>query len=361
MPEVSPLELLDYVERIFVAAGAPDHDAAVVAAHLVDANLKGHDSHGVIWVATYLERIQTGEIKPGAPLTVINETDGTAFLDGGLNFGQVVSRRATQMAIEKARAIGTGVVVCYNNAHTGRLGAYAEQAAEAGMLALAVANVNGPQRVVAPHGGAGRRLGTNPIAFGAPTADQDAPFVLDMATSGAAGGSMRMARNLGQQVPAGVLLDARGSPTQDPNAFYAGGAILPLAGQKGFGLAMAVEALAGALTPADPTGPLSQGFFILVLDPERFVGRTSFEASMSALIEWVTQPPYQPGFEEILVPGEGSRRRAEQRALAIPLDDETWLQLGEVATSQGVEPPSLEPPEPRRRRSRDSEEPSPDD
>ena len=359
------MELLDYVESILVAAGAPDHDSAIVAAHLVESNLKGHDSHGVVRLPLYVGGVQRGFTKPGTPFVIDRESDSVAVVNCGWNFGQVAARRCMQLAIEKARAGGVGVVTGYQMAHAGRLGAYVEQATEAGMVGLAVASYTQGARIVAPHGGAARRLSTNPIAVGLPTADRDAPFVFDTATSGAAEGKLRVARNLGQSIPEGLLLNVEGVPTTDPNDFYAGGALLPLAGHKGFGLAMSLQALGSLLAPGvEPgvgPGVASQGLFVMALDPERFVGRAALEASMSALIEEVKQPPYQAGFDEILVPGEGSRRRAGERTFAIPLDDETWRQLSEVATSLGVETPSLEPREPRHRRSGDSEDGSFDD
>lgn len=362
MPEISPMELIAYVESILVAAGAPEHDSAIVAAHLVESNLKGHDSHGVVRLPVYVSGVQRGFTKPGTPITIDRETDSTAVVNCGWNFGQVAARRCMQLAIEKARVGGVGVVTGYRMTHVGRLGAYVEQATEAGMVGFAAASYAEGGRIVAPYGGAARRLSTNPIAVGVPTADRDAPFIFDTATSGAAEGKLRMARNLGQPIAEGLLLTTEGAPTTDPNDFYSGGALLPLAGHKGFGLALSLQALGTLLAPnpAQP-GTASQGLFIMVLDPEKFAGRVALEASMSALIEEVKQPPYQAGFDEILVPGEGSRRRAGERAFAIPLDDETWRQLTEVATLLGVETPSLEPREPRRRRSADSEAASFDD
>lgn len=364
MPDVSPPELLDYIEQLLVAAGAPDHDAAIVAAHLVESNLKGHDSHGVNRVTQYVTAIRDRSMSPGAPIVTERESDTTALLDGGWGFGQVAARRAMQLAIAKARSSGVGVVTGRRVAHIGRLGAYAEQAAEVGMIGIVMSSGS---PLVAAHGGAAARLSTNPIAIGIPTADRDAPFVLDMATSAVAAGTVRLAQGLGARIPQDWLLDPSGAPTTDPAALEAGGALRPLGGlegYKGFGLALAVEALAGLLAGSDPPGPSTppdQGLFVLALDPERFIGRSALEASMSALIAWVRQPPYQPGFEDVLAPGDRSRRYASERALAIPIDEATWAQLSAVAASLGVAPPALEPRGSRRRRSPDDEDGPPDD
>ncbi len=354
---------MDFVEQVLVAAGAPDHDAALVAAHLVESNLKGHDSHGVNRVAQYVTAMRDGSLVPGAPLVTEREGDTTAALDGGWGFGQVIARRAMQLAIQSARASGVGVVTGRRVTHIGRLGAYAEQAVEAGVIGIVMASGS---PLVAPHGGAAPRLSTNPLAIGIPTSERSAPFILDMATSAVAAGTVRLAEGLGARIPETWLLDSSGVPTTDPAAL-AGGSLRPLGGAegyKGFGLALAVEALAGLLGGNEPPGPDTppdQGLFVLAIDPERFVGRAAFQASMTALIEWVTQPPFQPGFGEVLVPGDRSRRYAEERALAIPVDEATWTKLSAVAVSLGVAPPALEPRASRRRRSRDAEDGSLDD
>lgn len=363
MPDISPPELLDYVEQLLVAAGAPDHDAAIVAAHLVESNLKGHDSHGVNRVTQYVAAIRGGTVAAGAPLVTERESETTAAIDGAWGFGQVIARRAMQLAIEKARANGVGVVTGRRVTHVGRLGAYAEQAAEAGVVGIVMSSGS---PLVAPHGGAAPRLSTNPLAIGVPTSDWSAPFILDMATSAVAAGTVRLAQGLGARIPEAWLLDATGAPTTSPAALD-GGALRPLGGAegyKGFGLALAVEALAGLLGGNEVPGPATppdQGLFVLALDPDRFAGRAALQASMSAMIEWVKQPPYQPGFDEVLIPGDRSRRYAEERALAIPVDCATWAELSAVAVSLGVAPPALEPRESRRRRSRDVEDGSPDD
>jgi uncharacterized oxidoreductase len=341
--EVTPDALRDYVAAIFVAGGAPEADARVVAAHLVEANQKGHDSHGVVRVPRYAQLLTEGIVHPGTPIVTVQETESTALVDGGWNFGAVVAHHAMALAIAKARATGIGAVAAFHATHAGRMGAYAEQAIAEGMIGIVMANVHGGGRMVAPYGGAQRRLATNPLAVGAPTEDPDAPFVLDMATSIAAEGKFRVAQNRGQPVPDGWLLDADGAPSTDPGDLYSGGAILPLAGYKGFGLSMAVEALAGALSPAGTSRPDAvgggNGLFMLALDPERFVGRAIFATALSGLVDYVKQPPFQPGTSEVLVAGEPERRRMAERAERIPIDEETWRQIGATASALGVAVP----------------------
>ena len=343
--------LREYVQRIFVAAGAPEPDAACVAAHLVESNLKGHDSHGVVMAAGYLQSIRDGLTNPGAEPLTEQETETTALIDGGWNFGQVVARHAMVVAIRKAKRAGVGIAVAYRSAHAGRLGAYVEQATAEGLIGVAMANNHGASHLVAPFGGAERRLSTNPITFGFPTARPDEPFVLDMATSAAAAGKLRVALNSGERVPDGWLLDAEGEPSNDPADFYAEprGMLLPVggpAGHKGFGLSMVVEGLAGALSPAGTSRPDpphgGNGLFTMAIDPERFGGLAAFAAAFSGLIEWVKRPPYRDGVDEVLTAGEPERRsQAEREANGIPLDDATWQQLTDAAAIVGVSPPEL--------------------
>jgi len=348
MPAIAPGELEAYVASIFVAGGSPEADARIVAEHLVEANLKGHDSHGVVRTPRYMELLLNGTMRPGTPIETVKDAPSTALIDGGWNFGQVVARRVMETAIEKARATGIGAVVGYHSAHAGRMGAYTEMAVEAGLAGMVMANVHGGGRLVAPFGGAERRLATNPISFGFPTGDPAAPFILDMATSVGAEGKMRVALNKGVEVPDGWLLDPSGAPTRQPSELYAGGAILPFggsAGHKGFGLSMVVEGLAGATSPAGTSRPDApsggNGLFMLALDLEQFGGRLMFETAFAGLIDYVKAPPFQPGVDEVLVAGEPERRRAAERAVSIPLDDETWRQIAEAARGVGVEVPAV--------------------
>ncbi|MCZ6544997.1 MAG: Ldh family oxidoreductase, partial [Chloroflexi bacterium] len=352
MPTIDPPALREFVERIFVATGSPAGDADAVATHLVEANLKGHDSHGVIRVQQYVDGAQAGRIQPGATTDTESETETTAVLNGNWNYGQVVARDTMAKAIEKAQASGVGIVVAHQAAHAGRIGAYGEQATRAGMIAIACVTVHGGGQLVAPFGGAARRLSTNPLVVAAPTNDPDAPFVLDMATSMGAEGKVRVARNRGAQLAPDWILDGEGNPTTDPWDLYGGdppgsrsaGALLPVGGpvgHKGFGLSMAVELLAGALTPAGTVGPdpkrAGNALFMLAFDPNRFVGAAPFSDALSGLVEYVKSPPFAPGFDEVLTAGEPERRRMAQRQQdGIPLDEATWEQIGSAADTVGV-------------------------
>ncbi|HIE50778.1 MAG TPA: Ldh family oxidoreductase [Armatimonadetes bacterium] len=350
MPTFTASELQAFVTDLFRAAGVPEEEARIVADALVTANLVGQDSHGVIRIPQYLQLLRRGQIRPGAPLEVVREAETTAVLDGHWGFGQVQARRATQMALAKARTYGLGAVGLHHCNHVGRLADYVLLAVEQGCVGLCMVNNHGAGRNTAPFGGTQRRLSTNPIAFAAPTA-QGEPLLVDITTSVTAEGKIRVRRNRGQRVPEGWLLDGYGRPTTDPQALYREprGALLPLGGEvgyKGFGLSLMVEVLAGALSGAgcsrEEATVVGNGFFLLALDISRFAPVDEVARQLSELIAYVKSSPTQPGFTEILVPGEPeARTAARRRAEGIPIDEETWRQVLEAA--QPLLPlPSLE-------------------
>ncbi len=339
---MDPAKLEATATRIFTALGAPPGDAAWVAALLVRANLRGHDSHGVIRIPEYAAKVRKGEVDPTSPVTVVRDSPTTATLDGGRGFGQVVARRGMELAMAKAKALGIAAVGLSRTGHVGRLADYAEMAANAGQVAMLWANaVFGLN--VAPWGGAARRLGTNPHAIAIPGGAAPA-MVLDFATSVVAEGKIRVKRNRGERAPEGWFMDSEGRPCTDPTVFYGEprGAIYPAADHKGYGMGLAVEILGGILSGTGPAGPgtgiFANGTLMICLDVERFIGREEFDRQVAALLEWVRSAPRAPGFTEILVPGEPEARLAAQRSAGIPIDDETWAQIQAVADEVRSEP-----------------------
>jgi uncharacterized oxidoreductase len=292
-----------------------------------------------------VRNILDGVTSPGAEVRIEQQSETTAVIDGGWNFGQLVAQRTMSVAIEKARAFGTGIAVAYHCGHAGRIGAYPEQAIAEGMVGIAMVNNHGGGRVMSAPSGIERRLSPNPIAVALPT---DPPFVLDMTTSVSAEGKLRVARNRGEQVPAGWIRDAEGAPTTAPEAFYGppAGSLQPLGGSlayKGFGLALVVEALAGALSPAGTSRAdapsVGNGLFCMAIDVSRFRPRDEFAATFEALIEYVKSPPYAPGADAITTAGDPERRYKQAReADGIPVEDATWQQIVDAARSAGVPP-----------------------
>ena len=344
--QADPLRI--WVAQVFAASGASDQEAGDIATHLVEANLMGHDSHGVVRTLTYMNQVENGTIKPAGAIEVIHEHGAAIVVDGNWNFGQVIAKQAMSMAIERAREHGLSAVVCRQTGHIGRVGAYAQQAAAEGMIGIGCVNNPGTGGLVAPFGGAVGRMGTNPLAIAIPGEDGEHPFVLDFATSVAAEGKMRVAVNKGVEVPPEYLLNSDGQPTLDPNDLYpdeAGnrGALLPFGGPvayKAYGLAMAVEALSGSLSGAGVAGsgkPGGNGVFFMALNIGSFISPEEFNESFGSLNKHVTQPPFREGNDEVLTAGEPERRRmAERLANGIELDDETLRQMNEAAAMVGV-------------------------
>ena len=341
MPTIDASRLEATGARIFAAMGAPASDAEWISTLLVRANLRGHDSHGVIRIPSYWDGVKKGHVDPKSPVAVAVETPVTARLDGGRGFGQVGARRAMELAIAKAEASGLSAVALGNVGHVGRLADYAEMAAQRGLVGMlwvnAVYGLN-----VAPWGGAARRLGTNPHCIAVPGKGGPA-MVLDFATSVVAEGKLRVKRNRKQHAPAGWFIDADGVPATDPELFYGTppGSLLAAGEHKGYGLSLAVEILGGILSgsgPAGPgTGPFCNGTLMICLDVGRFVAPEEFDRQVAALFDWVRSAPLAAGAKEILVPGEPETRlEAERRRDGIPVEDETWAQVQTVARELSV-------------------------
>jgi uncharacterized oxidoreductase len=346
MPTFTPEHLTDIASGVLASAGVPADEAQVIARSLVASNLLGHDSHGVLRLPQYLGMIRDGTVKPGAPVTVARETSCTAVVDGNYGFGQVVARRAVEIAIEKAATHGTSAVAVRHCSHVGRLGEYTAMAADHGMVGMAMINNHGGGLCMAPWGGISRRLSPNPLSFAIPTYEGD-PIVLDMTSSVCAEGKLRVLRNQGRAVPEGWVIDAQGRTTTDPVDFYGPpqGALLPLGGPvgyKGFGLGLVMDILAGALSGAGCSGSSDamglQGAFLTVTDVASFTTPEEFRREVSGFIRYLKDSPRLPGAGEILIPGEPEFREQRRRLQeGIPIDAETWRQIGAAAQGVGLD------------------------
>ena len=330
---------------LFRAAGSAEAEAMAVADHLVEANLVGHDSHGVIRAPKYLDWVAAGELLPNRHASVVMEAGALLLLDGGFGYGQVIGREAMEMAAARARRHGAAVVGLRNSGHLGRIGAWAEQLAQAGLVSVHFVNTSGYGILVAPHGGTERRLSANPIAAGAP--GQGFPLVLDIATSATAEGKIQVARNKGEALPDGLVLDGQGQPTTDPAAFYGppAGAILPFGGHKGSGLSVFCELLAGSLTGGGASAPqnpttwrLVNNMMTIAIDPGAMAGSAFFDLDAAGLATWMRSARPATPEGEILLPGEiEARTRARRLAGGIPLDDATRAQI--VAAADRLDVP----------------------
>jgi uncharacterized oxidoreductase len=345
MPVIDLTVLTDFVEQIFQAAGTTAEDAHLVAVSLVKSNLVGHDSHGVVRVRQYLDNIAKGELFPAARPVIERETATITMVDALYGFGQVAAHFAITQTIEKAQNQGLAATGLYNCNHVGRLGEWVQMAADQSLIGLAFCSGGRPGGLVAPFGGAGRLLGTNPVAAAVPIVGHP-PFVMDFATSAVAEGKVRVARNKGQSIPEGWILDVQGRPSTNPNDLYEGGMLLPTAGHKGFGLALLIEFLGGVLTgQGGPWLPsyttVRNGVIFIVLSVEAFRIPEDFLAEAAMLRDKTKATPPAQGFDEVLLPGEPEQRAAEQRqAEGISIDETTWGELVEAARQLGVAAPS---------------------
>ena len=342
MPIIVADRLETLATRIFAALGVPEPDARWVATLLVRANLRGHDSHGVIRVPQYVGSIRKGETNPRPTMRVLRDTPTTAVVDGDLGLGQVVARRAVEVALEKAARHGLAAVGVHRSNHIGRLADYAELAAARGFVGLVWTNAPTASAVV-PYGGLGRRLSTNPLAVAVPGPGGGVALSVDMATSIVAEGKVRVKRNRKEPLPEGWAIDAEGHSVTDSTGFYGPprAALLPAGGHKGTALGLIVEVLGGILggegAIGEATGPVHNGTFLLLVEVERFLPLADFTRQVTELIGWVKSSPTAPGVPEVLVPGEPeARSEAARRAGGIPVEDETWRQIEVIAAELGA-------------------------
>jgi uncharacterized oxidoreductase len=336
-------ETLERITRdIFAAWGVPAPDAAGVARQLVLANLRGHDSHGVIRIPQYVAGLKAGHINPTPRVATVIDTSTLAVLDGDRGLGQVIARKGIELAIEKAKAQGLSAVALRGTTHVGRLADYAETAAAAGLVGMLWVNAVGGLNV-APWGGAARRLGTNPHAMAIPGPGGTVAMSLDFATSVWAEGKLRVKFNRGESVPEGIMLDGHGEPSTDPRRFYTDppGSLLTAGDHKGYGLSLAVEILGGILSGTGAAGPgavpFRNGTLMICLDVARFLPLADFHRQVAAHFDFVKATPLAAGAKDIVIPGEPEERLArERRASGIPVEEETWRQIQACASERGV-------------------------
>ena len=324
--------------RVFVAAGTPRHIADDVAEILVNANLAGHDSHGVLRIPAYLRSIEGGRIDPEAEPNVLKETANTLSLDGKHGFGHYTARQGMQRVIEKAKATDVCSVSLTNIGHIGRLGEYAEAAAHAGCIGIITLGVGGAGSVVqtVPFGGGRGALGTNPIAVGVPTGD-DAPFIIDFATSVIAEGKIQVARSKGADLPKGCILDKHGNPSVKPADFYDDGFLLPFGRHKGYAISLLTCLLGGLTGSFDVEHGSMGGVFMQAINVNASTPLARYQQGVRAFLDGIKSIPPAPGFDEVLVPGDLEHRlRAERLANGIELPDTIYQQIQEEAEKLSV-------------------------
>jgi len=322
-------------ERVLLRLGARADDAATVADVLLEADLRGQHSHGLLRLPTIAGRVEAGLIRPEAEMRILASSPATALADAGNGFGHAMAERAMSLAQDIASDAGVGLVGVRDNNHIGMLGYYAERCARAGYVA-AVCTTTEP--MVHPFGGSERLLGTNPIAIGVPAVPD--PFVLDFSTSETAIGKIIDAVQRGVSIPPEWALDGRGEPTTDATEALAG-AINPFGGAKGYGLSLAVALLAGLMVGSAPNpevvGTLdtehavNKGDLFVAVDPRCFPGGSGLALASTSLLDQVRSSRPAPGTDVVRVPGDRGRERRERCIDAgIELPSALWATIGEL-------------------------------
>jgi LDH2 family malate/lactate/ureidoglycolate dehydrogenase len=342
----SQATLHSFVCEILRAVDVPPDDAAIVARSLTEADARGLSSHGIVrLLPVYVRRLHAGTTKPRPGMRVVSQRGAITVLDGDAGLGQVVGTAAMGRAIDTARDIGMGAVAVRHSSHFGISAMFAEQAVAAGMIGMVMTNA--PANMPA-HGGRQRFFGTNPVAFGVPCG-AERPVVLDMSTSVVARGKIVMLQKLGKPVPPGWAIDPDGNPTEEAAAALAG-AVLPMAGHKGSGLAFIIDVLCGVLSGAAfgphivdlyDEGDRTQnvGHFFLAFDVEAFMPLDTFKARMDQFVREVRAQPRQPGVDRIYVPGEWEYEIAERsRREGVPFPPSSVREMDDLARDVGVAP-----------------------
>ena len=341
MPEFTPAYLRDLGRRIFEAAGTPTDIADHVAGHLVDSNLAGHDSHGVIRIPWYVAQVRDGSIRPGARPRIVEDRPAAALVSGEWGFGHPAATAAVDAACERARLNGLGAAGLVRANHIGRLGTYMERAAAGGVVGMMWLGGLSASRAAVPHGASRGIYGTNPMSFAFP-AGAAGTLLLDYATTAIAGGKVMVAKDKGLPLPEGTVIDRDGRPSTDPDALLDGGALLPFGGHKGYALAFFAHVLGQALTGGDTTtgegrdeGPFGRsGAFFLAIDPGLFRPAGEAIAAAAGFAEEIRRLPPAQGFERVMAPGDPEARSRQARAEGIPIPDQTWRHI--VATADSL-------------------------
>jgi LDH2 family malate/lactate/ureidoglycolate dehydrogenase len=329
--------LLDFSKEVYEKMGVPSDHAFLAADTLVQADLWGHQSHGMLRLAWYLARLKSGAMRSETQTELIKDAKSIAILDGHHGLGQVIAKKAVEEAVTRARAHGVGVVSVRNSNHFGTCMYFTRMCAKQGMIAILMSNA-GPN--MAPWGGMKKKIGTNPISIAVP-GGAHGPVVMDMANSGVARGKIYLAEKQGKDIPLGWALDAEGKPTSNPRKAIEG-LILPMAGHKGYVFGVMIDILSGVLSgsgfleqvhgPYDPIHLSQAGHFLVALDVSNFQPLDEFEQLIDQYIKSLKDVPLAYGHEKVYFPGEMENDLDQvHRKSGLVLATETLVSLSEIA------------------------------
>ena len=338
--------LTQIATTILHKAGAELKRAQAVAEHLVIANLKGHDSHGVGMIPSYVKSMMSDLIRPQNDALLTRDSGAVLSFDGNLGFGRVVGIQAMDQGIERAKSHGISCVALGNAAHLGRIGAFAEHCAEAGLISTHYVNVVGHDPMVVAYGGRDRRFITNPFCCAVPRTDGN-HVVLDMATTTVAAGKVRVAYMKGEPVPEHSLVDRNGLETTDASVIFSkdgGGAMQPFGLHKGYGLMVMCELLGGALggnftmQPGNQrAGATLNNMLSIILDPSAVGDLAAYDAEVTAMIDYIYASKAAQGVEKVLIPGDPERQSLAARSTnGIDIDENSWQDITNAANAAGL-------------------------
>lgn len=334
--------LVQACSALLEKVGVPPDEARLIAEIVVEADLRGVESHGLLRLPAYIHRVQAGLMTPKTEVKILRERGASVLLDAQRGFGQVAGVRAMTQAMKRARQHGVGVAAVRNANHFGIAAYYAMMALPHRMVGIVMANA-APS--MAAWGGAAPVLGTNPICIAIPTGG-DVDIVLDMASSVVARGKIRLAASKGERIPMGWALDAQGRPTDDPKAAL-DGTLVPIGGPKGYGLALVIDVLSGALSGADfgtrltsvhdLKQPSSVGFITQALDISAFAEWDDFRLDMQTLVSEILSSPRASGVERIYLPGEIEwLKRQDRLQNGVPVPESVLAEIRALARELGA-------------------------
>jgi len=340
---VGASELRRFCENILGKIGLSQDDAFTVADSLLFCNLRGVDSHGILRFPFYVQRLKEGGTNMRPKISIMREKPASALVDGDNGMGQVVGVFAARLAVEKAKKVGSCLVGVKGSSHYGAASYYSVEIAKQNMIGFSATNA-GP--VMAAWGGAKRIIGNNPFSIAVPY-QEGKPIVLDIAMSRVAGGKVRLAAKNNQKIPKGWIIDKEGGETENPHDLPDGGALLPFAEHKGYGLAFMMEIISGALVGAgmlrmiprwfrEVSTPLNIGHCFAAIDVEAFMDLEEFKERLQWLIQEIKSSPLSTGSRGVFFPGEPEMRTEEERTVnGIPISENIWHDLKELSETYG--------------------------
>ena len=328
------------IESIFLTAGCCAEEASTIASSLVESNLCGHDSHGIVRTSRYIDFLKSGKVFANQKAEIVFDGGSIISFDGKMGFGQSIGKQVMKVLIKRAHKYGIALSTIKGAGHLGRMGAWAEYLSSELIISLHFLNTTGIANMVTPFGGKDKRLSPSVFCVGIP-GDKDEPVIYDITSAATAEGKLFVARNSNQPVPEGMIVTKNGTPTTDPNDFYDGGAILPFGEHKGSGLNIISDLLSGALSGGGCTAPgvsvLENTMTSIAIDLSVFPEKETILNEIKRFKNWVKSSTPVDRAKPVIFPGERSRNNRDDRTKnGIPIDEQTFLEICEAGKAVGL-------------------------